>query len=230
MEDKEFTREELITAIKAFHLDSLKGVYSKELVEYVDVWISKHYPKDNIVSCHNGVPFCEYTDFIGWLESEGWYEAVNEEYANHNTPNSCARLSIEELYEMFKKKEVKLPVTDEECVPFMKEDTYFIASCGGICSTNYSKENKSTILSKEMAEAFLALMQLVKFRDIWNEGWQPDWSNNLKEQFIIYFRGGYVQSTKSCIESHPLVFKTEELADKFLHQFEDLIETAKPLL
>ena len=39
MEEKKFTTEEVITLLKAFHLDSVKGRYSKELLEWCNNWI-----------------------------------------------------------------------------------------------------------------------------------------------------------------------------------------------
>ena len=40
MEEKSFTQEEVIVLLKAFHLDSVKGKYSKDLLEWCNNWIS----------------------------------------------------------------------------------------------------------------------------------------------------------------------------------------------
>ena len=37
-------------------------------------------------------------DFHKWLDEEGWYEAAPMEYDNINSPNSCIRLTIEDLF------------------------------------------------------------------------------------------------------------------------------------
>ncbi|MCP4255540.1 MAG: hypothetical protein GY775_19470, partial [Candidatus Scalindua sp.] len=75
----------------------------------------------------------------------------------------------------FKEKSIKLPTTNNECVPFLPKKCYFIDSHGIIVSLwdnpNIYAKDLNTITSKEYAEAFSALMQLIKFRDIWNEGW-----------------------------------------------------------
>ena len=85
------------------------------------------------------------------------------------------------------------------------------------------------LTSKEYAEAFLALMQLIRFRDIWNEGWIADWGDGCKKYTIVLHEN---RITLSAIigTSTLLVFKTEVLRAKFLETFRDLIETAKPLL
>jgi len=43
MDDKTYTLDEVITFIKAFHLDTQKGIYSKELLDWCNKWI-----KDNV--------------------------------------------------------------------------------------------------------------------------------------------------------------------------------------
>ena len=39
MGKKKFTTEELITNLRAFHLDSVDGCYSKELLDWCNNWI-----------------------------------------------------------------------------------------------------------------------------------------------------------------------------------------------
>ena len=83
--------------------------------------------------------------------------------------------------------------------------------------------------TKEEAEACLALSQLCQLRDKYNDGWKPDWTK-YSRKFTIFIYGdeankGDVNGAKSV-----LAFKTKELRDKFLDNFKDLIEIAKPLL
>lgn len=130
----------------------------------------------------------------------------------------------------FKKKEIKLPVTDEGCLNFIKKDGYYINNNGLIANVIYEVADEiNFITTREYAEAFLALMQLIKFRDIWNEGWKADWTNDdIKYVITIY------NEKKSHIERYTitkiLTFKTFELRDKFSKTFNALIQTAKPLL
>ena len=100
-----------------------------------------------------------------------------------------------------------------------------------------SKEsNKNTFPTKEEAEACLALAQFCQLRDRYNDGWKPDWENRAQNKFIIYIHPNNkilfdkISANTHAISRHLLTFKTEELRDKFLENFRDLIETAKPLL
>ena len=132
--------------------------------------------------------------------------------------------------------EKKLPTTLKETIPFLPDKLYWLESDGEIMC-NYkdtifsdSLEDLNMLTSKEYAEAFLALMQLIRFRDIWNEGWVPDWTNVEITKYVIRYDSSSIVSTWRTTLSSPLVFKTKELRDKFLETFRDLIETAKPLL
>jgi len=40
MEEKTFTAEEVIVLLKAFHLDTVEGRYSKELLDWCNNWIN----------------------------------------------------------------------------------------------------------------------------------------------------------------------------------------------
>ena len=83
--------------------------------------------------------------------------------------------------------------------------------------------------SEELAEAFIALQQLILIRDIYNEGWEPDWNDN-SLKYIIYYNENEITINWYYNISMVLAFKTAELRDKFLNNFKPLIEKAKPLL
>ncbi len=89
--------------------------------------------------------------------------------------------------------------------------------------------NKNVFPTKEEAEACVALAQLCQLRDRYNDGWKPDWTDTT-EKYVIYFHADEIYSGDSYRAQDVLYFKTEELRDKFLENFRDLIETAKPLL
>lgn len=76
---------------------------------------------------------------------------------------------------------------------------------------------------------FRALLRLVELRDHYNDGWKPDWNCDNKKPSIQVWNNK-VLSIYLLNQQSLLVFKTEELRDKFLSNFRDLIETAKPLL
>lgn len=132
---------------------------------------------------------------------------------------------------VLKKKEIKLPTTSEECVPFIKSEYYYIDNSGNVIEIDqdYNRKDSNIILNLETAEAFAALTELVKFRDIWNQGWKPNYTSNT-DIFVITFH-----TDKPCLStfagySSVLSFPNNQLRNKFYEQFKDLIEIAKPLL
>ena len=126
----------------------------------------------------------------------------------------------------------KLPTTIEETEEFMPKRCFCIGSCRIIerDKNHVNVLDANVLTSKEYAEAFLAPMQLIRFRDIWNEGWIADWTNVEVTKYVIRYDSSSIVSTWRTTLSSPLVFKTIELRAKFLETFKDLIETAKPLL
>ena len=89
--------------------------------------------------------------------------------------------------------------------------------------------DKSTIQTKDMAEAFLALMQLVQLRDCYRQGWKPDWKNN-ENKFVIEIIDGEITTYWDNRRSRTLSFQSIEVRDKFFENFSDLIEKAKELI
>lgn len=94
-------------------------------------------------------------------------------------------------------------------------------------STDYG--NRNIFPTEEEAEACVALAQLCQLRDIYNEGWKPDYKDN-NVKYLLYYWGDTITKSHTTGASNLLVFKTVELREKFLENFRDLIEIAKPLL
>ena len=95
--------------------------------------------------------------------------------------------------------------------------------------------HRTYLPNRKIAEAFIALMQLIQLRNCYNGDWVPDWSSTHNVKFIIscYGNNGEMKvDGNDCSYAHSrvLVFKTEELRDQFLENFKDLIEIAKPLI
>lgn len=90
--------------------------------------------------------------------------------------------------------------------------------------------NKNVFPTKEEAEACVALAQLCQLRDRYNDGWKPDWRTGSKIKYCIIIDENKIIKSQYITLNQILSFKTEELRDKFLENFRDLIETAKPLL
>ena len=89
---------------------------------------------------------------------------------------------------------------------------------------------KNIFPTKEEAEACVALAQLCQLRDRYNDGWKPDWDSMSETKYVLEISRNIVVKNFYGNRHKILAFKTEELRDKFLENFRDLIETAKPLL
>lgn len=90
--------------------------------------------------------------------------------------------------------------------------------------------NKNVFPTEEEAKACLALAQLCQLRDKYNDGWKPDWEDDEEQKYVMLIHRGEICKEIFFTVQQSLAFKTEELRDKFLENFRDLIETAKPLL
>lgn len=89
--------------------------------------------------------------------------------------------------------------------------------------------NKNIWPTKEEAEACLALSQLCQWRDKYNDEWRPDWKND-NTKWCIGITHDRVRTFSIITENHVLAFRTQTMRDKFLEDFSELIEIAKPLL
>ena len=88
---------------------------------------------------------------------------------------------------------------------------------------------KNVLPSLQAADAHLAYMMLHQLRDCYRQGWVPDWSDNTIKYCIALENYRYViyQTFVSC---QFLSFQSREIAEKFLKNFRDLIETAGDLI
>ena len=89
--------------------------------------------------------------------------------------------------------------------------------------------DKNVFSDRETAEAFLALMQLIRLRDCYRQGWKPDWKNN-EDKFVIEIIDGEITTYWDNRRSRILSFQSEKICEDFLKNFRDLIEKAKELI
>lgn len=83
--------------------------------------------------------------------------------------------------------------------------------------------------SKEKAEALLALCQLIQLRDCYNDGWVPDWRDSEAKKHVISLIGNNWIETWRTQDACMFAFNSEELRDKFIENFRDLLDKIKPL-
>lgn len=131
---------------------------------------------------------------------------------------------------VFKKVENELPKSWEDLyeVGGWFVDFHSDVVTSGSMHTGDSVKNRFP--TKEEAEACLALSQLCQLRDRYNDGWKPDWEDYNQFKWCIDVFKDNIRKAAYLFVKKVLIFKTEELRDKFLENFRDLIETAKPLL
>ena len=134
---------------------------------------------------------------------------------------------------IFKKKNTKPKSWEEYCNNFSGELFYFsnrnsIESV--VTSDGMSYTAKDYLPSKELAESFLAMMQLMSLRQAWINDWEPSWKNNSISIWGVISREYKVKVDNFYTTAMPLSFPTKEMAEDFMNCFKDLLEVAKPLI
>ena len=128
-----------------------------------------------------------------------------------------------------------LPNTWEEfCKMYLvKKDEWYIDSNSNLKTTvggtRFCKEYRNALPSKQAAEQHLAYMQLHQLRDWYRQGWIPDWKDDIIK-YCIVLESNRCVIYKNITTCNFLSFQSMELAEKFLNNFKDLIETAGDLI
>lgn len=98
----------------------------------------------------------------------------------------------------------------------------------GLSSETYRLKNfnnltdKGTFKTEKQAKKALAMAQLSQLMYIYNDGWEPDWVNG-ETKHIIHAVGRDINRKAACYTHYFLSFKTQEIRDEFLKNFEPLI-------
>ena len=133
---------------------------------------------------------------------------------------------------IFLKRKECFPKTWEECVEMLKNCEYIDGSSNihelifEIDDVNFRDKNT---LPLDYGEPVLALMQLLVCREVYRQGWKPDLTTS-EPKYIITVINGKIDTSKNHTYSRILSFQSEEIRDKFLENFRDLIEEAKELI
>lgn len=90
-------------------------------------------------------------------------------------------------------------------------------------------DNKCVFLTKEQAQASIALAQLTQLREVYRQGWKPNWNNMSQEKYQVINQRGILKVFRSDINGF-ISFQSRKVAEEFLDNFRDLIEKASPLL
>lgn len=87
--------------------------------------------------------------------------------------------------------------------------------------------DQNLLSSKEDAEGLLALIKLKRLRDCYNDGWKPDWEDDMQPKFCIDLDLNKTNCVTFWNSNSFLSFKNAELRDEFINNFKELIEKAK---
>lgn len=93
-----------------------------------------------------------------------------------------------------------------------------------------SVQDENVIKNEKTAEAILALNKLIHLRDVYRDGWLPNWRDIKEKKYGIGVFLDRVYPDTLYAKQHILSFQTIELRDMFLGNFQDLIKQAKELL
>ena len=126
------------------------------------------------------------------------------------------------------KEKSKLPMSWKELgdiTGYYIDSTSSLKNCYG-----YSCRGKENLWpTKELAEAALALSQLLQLMDRWNGDWKADWTDDTDKYVIRRYKDSLILEDFA-YAARVLAFKSPELCKRFYDTFQDLIEIAKPLL
>ena len=115
-----------------------------------------------------------------------------------------------------------------------KVDGYYIRSEGNVLHTIYIQTNNEEFNgvypTRELCEAAIAQAKLIWYRDLVNDGWKPNWEDDLVKHTLYLYENKWRGSSGGWAWCELLSFKTKEIADKFLVNHKDLLEAYKPLM
>ena len=135
---------------------------------------------------------------------------------------------------VFEDIEPQLPNTWEEfCKNYpIKSGEFLIDSLSQILAPGFRDReiytDQNVLPNYKAADAHLAYMQLHQLRNCYRQGWEPEVD---KVSFaIIRSVDGRLDVDRFMYSSRFLSFQSEEIAEKFLHNFRDYIQRAGDLI
>ena len=88
----------------------------------------------------------------------------------------------------------------------------------------------SLIFGEELAESGFYYGLLAQLRDVYRDGWKPDFRNENEKKHCIIIDKNNIFKDYFTTYNFPISFQTPEIRDLFLQNFKELIEKAKPLM
>ena len=133
---------------------------------------------------------------------------------------------------ILKESKKELPKPWEECITKIK-DLECIDSNGDIDEVSFNfgiVYDHVNDIPKGLGKPMLALCQLLVCREVYRQGWKPDWTNGDENKYCIICNSTKITGAINATICRILSFQSAEIRDEFLENFRDLIEEAKELI
>jgi hypothetical protein len=108
---------------------------------------------------------------------------------------------------------------------------WYAGNCGVVAVKSMIDYNNCHLdfETAEQAQATIAFAKLSRLREIYRQGWTPDWTDGeLKSCIVFYY--DKIETASMSSTNHFLSFQDSDTTKLFLENFRDLIEQAKPLM
>ena len=128
-------------------------------------------------------------------------------------------------------KKEELPKTWVGCIAKIRDLEYIDRNC--IYKETFSTERASNHINDipiGLGKPILALCQLLVCREVYRQGWKPNWKDDKEIKYCIEQVGNYITKETYELTARVLSFQSAEIRDEFLENFRDLIEEAKELI
>lgn len=128
----------------------------------------------------------------------------------------------------FTKEELEKPDLPKEWSDLKFVSGYWISGFSQVKEVSANSTitgNKNTYATKKQARSALAMAQLSQLMKVYNGDWEPDWNSSDQTKFVIKRHGKILEKDDYYYQSfHFLSFKSSDIRDEFLNNFEDLIK------
>lgn len=93
----------------------------------------------------------------------------------------------------------------------------------------YMEDRDLASLHHKYSDKLETLSKLLYLRDIYRNGWKPDWSSS-KIKYIIYTLNEELIKTTNTTTNRIFTFQSAEIRDKFYINFKEMLEEVKDLI
>lgn len=139
---------------------------------------------------------------------------------------------VEDNKVILKENKKELPKRWEECITKIK-NLECIDSNGDIDEVDFNLGivyDHINDIPVGLGKPMLALCQLLVCREVYRQGWKPDWTDDKEIKYCIERVENYITKETYELTATVLSFQSAEIRDEFLENFRDLIEEAKELI